>query len=383
MKKKSSNSAPHSRKSASGKTRDAVARKSPRPLPSSKSLTTGETISHEFDGVLRLIESARHHAYQAVNVAMIELYWTVGEHISRKIEGAEWGDGVVGDLADFLARTQPGLKGFTRRNLFRMRQFYEAYHDHEIVSALLTQLSWTQHLIILGQAKLPEEREFYMRMTIREKWSSRELERQFRTALFARVVLSPPKVSPLVTQTHPDASSVFKDSYVLEFLGLPLDHSESDLHRGLLRKLRDFITELGSDFCFIGSEVPLQVGKRDFALDLLFFHRGMNCLVALELKIERFEPEHLGKLGFYLEALDRDIRKPHENPSIGVLLCASKDSEVVEYALSRSLSPALIAEYQTQLPDRALLQRKLHEFYHQLAPAESPQPSKVKARARR
>lgn len=299
---------------------------------------------------------------------MIELYWSIGERISRKIAAAEWGDGVVDDLADFLARTQPGLKGFTRRNLFRMRQFYEAYHDHEIVSALLTQLSWTHHLIILGQSKLPEEREFYMRMAIREKWSSRELERQFRTALFARVVLSPPKVSPLVTQTHPDASAVFRDSYVLEFLGLPDDHSESDLHRGLLRKLRDFITELGSDFCFVGTEVPLQVGKRDFSLDLLFFHRGMNCLVALELKIERFEPEHLGKLGFYLEALDRDVKKPHENPSIGVLLCASKDSEVVEYALSRSLSPALIAEYQTQLPDRELLQRKLHEFYQQLAP---------------
>ena len=158
-----------------------------------------------------------------------------------------------------------------------MKQFFEAYHDHEIVSALLTQLSWTHHLIILGQAKLPEEREFYMRMTIRKKWSSRELERQFRAALFARVVLSPPKVSALLRELQPDASAVFRDSYVLEFLGLPEGHSEADLHRGLLAKLRDFITELGSDFCFVGSEVPLQVGKRDFALDLLFFHRGMNC----------------------------------------------------------------------------------------------------------
>lgn len=336
-----------------------------------------------FEEVLHLIEAARHRAYQAVNVAMIELYWSVGEHISRKIADAEWGDGVVDELAAYLARHQPGIRGFSRQNLFRMKQFYEAYHDHEIVSALLRQLSWTHHLIILGQAKLPEEREFYMRMTIREKWSKRELERQFRTALFARVVLSPPKVSPLVRQLQPDATAVFRDSYVLEFLGLPDDHSEADLHRGLLAKLRDFITELGSDFCFVGSEVPLQVGKRDFALDLLFFHRGMNCLVAMELKIERFEPEHLGKLGFYLEALDRDVKKPHENPSIGVLLCASKDSEVVEYALSRSLSPALIAEYQTQLPDRALLQRKLHEFYQQLAGTSEASPIKLKSRAKR
>jgi hypothetical protein len=136
----------------------------------------------------------------------------------------------------------------------------------------------------------------------------------------------------------------------------------------LLIKLKDFLIELGRDFCFVGSEYPLQVGGRDFALDLLFFHRGLNSLVAFELKVGRFEPEYLGKLSFYLEALDRDVRKPHERASIGVLLCASKDNEVVEYALSRTLSPALIAEYQTQLPDKKLLQAKLHEFYLQNAP---------------
>ena len=159
------------------------------------------------------------------------------------------------------------------------------------------------------------------------------------------------------------ASGVFKDTYTVEFLDLPADHSEADLHRGLVDQLRAFLIELGRDFCYVGSEFPLQVGGRDFALDLLFFHRGLNCLVAIELKVDRFEPEHLGKLNFYLEALDRDIRKPHENPAIGLLLCASKDSEVVEYALSRTLSPALVAQYQTQLPDRRLLAAKLHEFY--------------------
>ena len=162
--------------------------------------------------------------------------------------------------------------------------------------------------------------------------------------------------------------SIFKDAYILEFLGLPAGHAEADLHRGLLGKLKEFLLELGRDFCFAGSEYPLQVGGRDFALDLLFFHRGLNCLVAIELKVGRFEPEYLGKLNFYLEALDRDVRKPHEQPSLGVLLCASKDNEVVEYALSRSLSPALIAEYQTQLPDKKLLQDKLHEFYLQNVP---------------
>ena len=154
------------------------------------------------------------------------------------------------------------------------------------------------------------------------------------------------------------------------FLGLPDSHAEADLHQGLLKQLKDFLIELGRDFCFVGSEYPLQVGGRDFALDLLFFHRGLNCLVAIELKVGRFEPEYLGKLAFYLEALDRDVRKPHEHPALGVLLCASKDDEVVEYALSRTLSPALIAEYQTQLPDKKLLREKLHEFYLQNAPEE-------------
>lgn len=150
---------------------------------------------------------------------------------------------------------------------------------------------------------------------------------------------------------------------MVEFLGLPGGHDEADVHQGLLTRLKDFLSELGRDFCFVGSKYPLQVGSRDFALDLLFFHRGLNCLVAIELKVGRFEPEYLGKLNFYLEALDRDARKPHENPAIGVLLCASKEDEVVEYALNRSLSPALIAEYQTRLPDKQLLQAKLHEFY--------------------
>jgi hypothetical protein len=156
-----------------------------------------------------------------------------------------------------------------------------------------------------------------------------------------------------VRQIHPEALSIFRDAYNVEFLGLPQTHAEADLHRGLLDKLKDFLIELGRDFCFVASEYPLQVGGRDFALDLLFFHRGLNCLVAIELKVGRFEPEYLGKLAFYLEALDRDVRKAHEQPSIGVLLCASKNDEVVEYVLSRSLSPALIAEYQTQLPTRS------------------------------
>jgi predicted nuclease of restriction endonuclease-like (RecB) superfamily len=320
-------------------------------------------MERSFAEVVALIQSAKQRAMQAVNTQLVELYWQVGDYISHKLEQAEWGDGVVQQLADYLARTQPGLRGFTRRNLFRMRKFYETYRDDEKVTPLVSQLPWTHNLIILNQSKCREEREFYLKLTIQEKWSKRELERQFKAALFERMMLNPVKVSPVVSQSHPVAVDVFRDAYVLEFLDLPEHHTEADLHRGLLRQLQDFLVELGRDFCFVGSEYPVQVGDRDFALDLLFFHRGLNCLVAVELKVGRFEPEYLGKLNFYLEALDRDERKLHENPAIGVLLCASKDDEVVEYALNRSQSPALIAEYQTQLPDKALLQAKLHEFY--------------------
>ncbi|MGY2338598.1 PDDEXK nuclease domain-containing protein [Pseudomonas sp. SDO5532_S415] len=323
----------------------------------------GSRTDDRFNEVLALIQSARRQAMQAVNTQLIELYWQVGAYISRKLEKAEWGDSVVGQLAEHLAQTQPGLRGFTRRNLFRMRQFYEAYQGNEKVSALLTQLPWTHNLLILTQSKRPQEREFYLRLAVQEKWSTRELERQLKAALFERSVTQPAKVSAALKQTQPSALEIFRDAYMVEFLDLPGAHSETDLHQGLLARLKEFLIELGRDFCFVGSQYPLQVGGRDFALDLLFFHRGLNCLVAIELKVGRFEPEYLGKLGFYLEALDREERKPHENPAIGVLLCASKEDEVVEYALNRSLSPALIAEYQVQLPDKQLLQAKLHEFY--------------------
>ncbi len=324
-----------------------------------------------FAEIVSLIRQARQRALQSVNTELVGLYWRIGQYISRKLETAEWGEGVVDQLAKHLARTLPGLRGFTRSNLFRMRQFYETYAGDKKVSPLVTQLPWTHNLIILGQSKRPEEREFYLRMAIKERWGKRELEQQFRKALFERTVLHPPKVAPAVRHIHGEAAvSVFKDAYVVEFLNLPDEHSEADLHRGLLMRLKTFLIELGRDFCFVGSEYPVQVGGRDFALDLLFFHRGLNCLVAIELKVDRFEPEYLGKLEFYLEALDRDARKPHENPAIGLLLCASKDREVVEYALSRSLSPALIAEYQTQLPDKKLLAAKLHEFYALNAPVQ-------------
>ncbi|HSI60713.1 MAG TPA: PDDEXK nuclease domain-containing protein, partial [Ideonella sp.] len=336
--------------------------------PGTTRLDPTEPVETAFAEVVSLIERARQRAYQAVNAELVDLYWQIGQYISGKLAAAVWGEGVVDGLARHLARTVPGLRGFSAQNMWRMRQFFETYRDDAQLSALVRVLPWTHNLIILAQAKRPEEREFYLRMAAQQRWGKRELERQFRMAAFEHAVLAQPKLSPAVREVHGDVTSIFKDTYSVEFLSLPAQHGEADLHRGLLGQLRAFLIELGRDFCFVGSEFPVQVGGRDFALDLLFFHRGLNCLVAIELKVDRFEPEHLGKLNFYLEALDRDVRKPHENPAIGVLLCASKDSEVVEYALSRTLSPALVAQYQTQLPDKQMLAAKLHELYALNAP---------------
>ncbi|RBH57855.1 DUF1016 family protein [Pseudomonas sp. MWU13-2860] len=218
---------------------------------------------------------------QAVNTQLIELYWQVGAYISHKLEQAEWGDAVVSQLAEHLARTQPGLRGFTRSNLFRMRQFYEIYRVEEKVAPLARQLSWSHNLIIFSQSKYPEEREFYLRMAVQEKWSKRELERQFKAALFERNVTQPAKASAVLRQSHPDALEVFRDAYMVEFLGLPGSHAEVDLHQGLLTRLKDFLIELGRDFCFIGSEYPQPVASLDCLPDKQLLQAKLHEFYAL------------------------------------------------------------------------------------------------------
>lgn len=217
--------------------------------------------------------------------------------------------------------------------------------------------------MILSKTKSVEEREFYIRLCIKDRYSSRELERQIDSCYFERYMLSDGKASAALTELYPEAPRIFRDSYIFEFLNLPDKHLEKDLQKALIHNLKKFILELGKDFIFIGEEYKLQVGNSDFYIDLLFYHRELSCLVAFELKIDSFKPEYLGKLNFYLEALDRDVKKPHENPSVGIILCKDKDDDIVEYALSRNLSPTLVADYNTKLIDKRLLQKKLHELF--------------------
>jgi predicted nuclease of restriction endonuclease-like (RecB) superfamily len=366
---------------------------------------------NDFAPITILIEEARYRAFQKVNEELVLLYFKVGSIVSEKVAAGAWGSGTVDELAKYIAFRLPGLAGFNRRGIYRMKQFYEIYNPtsecftlwvqsqspivsplatqlltneddlefvspmvsqiqgvnyqhNKFVSALLTQISWTNHLEIFSAIKNAEQQLFYLLMAVKEKWSKLELRRQIQSAFFERTMMGNNIHNSL--QTHlPE--NFFKDPYIFEFLDLPDGHSEKDLEKALIRNLQKFILEIGKGFTYMGNQYRLQVGNKDYNTDLLFFHRDLQCLVMFELKIREFEPEFLGKLNFYLETLDRDVKRPHENPSIGVLLCKGKDSEVVEYSMARNTSPAMIADYETKLISKNVLANKLHQLAEQLS----------------
>ena len=315
---------------------------------------------NQFDEIIVIIEKAIIRAIKAVNAELIQMYWNVGEYLSGLCANSNFGDKIIDEVAAYIAQNNQNLKGFNRRGLYRMKQFYETYKDDEFVTPLVTQISWTNHLLIMSGSKSAEERHFYMALCAREHYSKRELERQIDSAYFERYMLSSQKS---VSKGAPeDVRASFLDTYVLEFLDLPQQYSENNLRKAIIQNLKQFILEFGKDFTFVGEEYRIQVGGQDFFIDLLFYNRALSCLVPIELKIGKFKPEYVGQINFYLETLDRDVKKPNENPSVGVILCAGKDDAVVEYALSRSMSPTLVSDYTLCLPDKKLLQNKLHEL---------------------
>ena len=308
------------------------------------------------------ISEAQYSAFRLVNKELIDLYLYIGARIVEQQAKHGWGQSIVKSLAQDLQKEYPKSKGFSSQNLWRMKQIYETYRDSKL-SALLRELSWTNNLLILSKSKSIEEKEFYLKLCIKEKYSSRELERQIDSGFYERSMLSNKKLSSTMRDLMPSAEKVFKDTYILNFLDLPKSFDEKDFRKSIIKNLKTFVLEFGKDFAFLGEEYRLQIGNNDYFIDLLFYHRELRCLVALELKIDDFKPEYLGKLNFYLEALDKDVKKNYENPSVGIILCKSKDKDVVEYALKRNLSPALISEYKTKLISKKILQQKMHELF--------------------
>jgi predicted nuclease of restriction endonuclease-like (RecB) superfamily len=323
-------------------------------------------LQEQFSHISQLIAEAKTRAYQAVNRELVTLYWHIGEYASEQVRAKAWGKSVVKELSSFIQQSEPNIVGFSSQNIWRMIQFYEAYKDDTKLSTLSREVSWSHNVEIFSNTKSKEESEFYLRLTTKERLSFRELKRQINSSCFERVMLANTKLATVSRVLPQEITDSFKDTYVLELLHLPEPYLEKDLRKGIAQNITKFLLEFGRDYAFMGEEYPIQVGDQDFAIDLVFYNRSLNCIVAIELKIEKFKPEHLGQLNFYLEALDRDVRKPHENPSIGILLCNGKNDVVVEYALSRSLSPTLVADYQTKLPNKAVLQAKWNEILNSL-----------------
>jgi len=314
-----------------------------------------------FGEILTIIEKAKSRAFAAVNRELIDMYWQIGGYVSKQIREGTWGNGIVNDISKHILISNPNVVGFSPQNIWRMKQFYEAYENNTILSPLVRELSWTNNVAIMS-AKTSEEREFYLRLAVNNKYSKRELIRQINSSLFERTMISKKaNINALLTKKH-DGLAALRDSYVFEFLDMPSEYKEKDLQKAIVTNLKNFILEFGREFAFVGEQHKVQVGNRDFYIDLVFYNRELACLVAIELKIDEFKPEHVGQMQFYLEALDRDVKKPNENPSVGLILCASKDDMIVEYAMSKSLTPSLVAAYELMLPKKEILQNKLKEI---------------------
>ena len=319
--------------------------------------------NNEFDEIINMIESRRNKIYKMVNEELISLYWDFGKYISKKIKENAWGTKIIDNLVLYLKEKYPNLKGFNRAGIYRMKQFYETYINYSIiVSTLLRQLNWSSHILILSSTKSIEEKEFYIKLAIKQNYSTRELSRQIKSSYYERYSISNNINNEYLLCKKKDINSRFLDIYSFEFLNLMEGYNEKELRKEIINHLKQFILEIGKDFSFVGDEYRISVGNDDFYIDLLFYNRELNCLVAFELKIGKFKPEYVSKMNFYLEILDKTERKRSENPSIGIILCASKDNEVVKYAVSRNISPLKVSTYTLKLIDKKLLEDKLKEI---------------------
>lgn len=294
------------------------------------------------------IRSAQYAALKAVNKELIALYWDVGKLIVERQQGETWGKSIVEQLAKDLRAEFSDISGFSARNIWNMRNFYLSYSQSEKLQPLVAEISWTHNLLILEKCKDDLEREFYIRMTRKFGWTKNVLTHQIENQTYQKTLLNQTNFEAAVTEEHRNqAKLAVKDDYVFDFLELGEEHSERELETAILAKVRPFLQEMGGLFSFIGNQQRLEVGNREYYIDLLLYHRALRCLVAIDLKIGEFEPEYIGKMQFYLAVLDDKMRMPFENPSIGIILCKSKDKMTVEYALKDATKPIGVATYHT------------------------------------
>ena len=365
-------------------------------------------LSREISSTLggRYLTKDKYRASVAVNNETLFTAWSVGKYVSDKLKNEEWGSKVVSQLSEYIRSKRPDIKGFSKRNLYNMVMFYDEYSSETFAATIrkymtdkfvqsetaqigleqdnaiivqsgtaqfvqsqtgqmpniLTLTTLTNHIEILCRCKSVEERLFYILYAHKEQLLVRELQRCISNQTYSALLSDKTNLSKGLLETYPNSPMMFKDTYFVDFLNLPKKHSESKLKHGLIENMKQFILELGKDFIFMDQEYRLNVGASSFKADLLFFHRGLQALVAVELKKTKFHPRDLGQLEFYLEALDRDVKRSNENPSIGIILCPDADKVVVEYAMSRSMSPTMIAEYKRILIPQEQMQQQLREF---------------------
>lgn len=364
------------------------------------------TQEQEFTEVVNIIVQHRSKASRTINEQSLLCAWYVGGYVSKKLKREEWGSKVVSQLSEYIRSKHPDIKGFSKRNLYNMVMFYDEYSSETFAATIrkymtdkfvqsetaqigleqenaiivqsgtalfvqsqtgqmpniLTLTTLTNHIEILCRCKSVEERLFYILYAHKEQLLVRELQRCISNQTYSALLSDKTNLSKGLLETYPNSPTIFKDTYFVDFLNLPKKHSESKLKHGLIEHMKQFILELGKDFIFMDQEYRLNVGASSFKADLLFFHRGLQALVAVELKKTKFHPRDLGQLEFYLEALDRDVKRSNENPSIGIILCPDADKVVVEYAMSRSMSPTMIAEYKRILIPQEQMQQQLKEF---------------------
>ena len=366
------------------------------------------SMEQQFGEVIDIILQHKGRASRAVNNELLFTAWYVGGYVSAKLKSEEWGSKVVTQLSEYIRSQRPDIKGYSRRSIYNMVMFYDEYSSEtfcatvekylnlEFVRPTTAQIEASQptqetavivqtasaqlqptsgqmpqilelttlsnHIEILCRCKSTEERMFYILYANKEHLSFKEMQRCISNQTYTALLSSKDNMSKGLLNAYPNAPIMFKDTLFVDFLNLPKKHSESKLRNGLVEHMKQFILELGKDFIFMDQEYRLNIGASTFKADLLFFHRGLQALVAVELKKTKFHPRDLGQLEFYLEALDRDVKRSNENPSIGIILCPEADKVVVEYAMSRSMSPTMIAEYKRILIPQERMQQQLNEF---------------------